>query len=153
MGSTLLHQATDIRVKRRSPLASYPITLIDAWSSPLKIEYAVGCGTFPLTAHTDAVCDRDPSAGRRMSEIVSGYICKNVASLACHSSYMVLDHAQVDPEPMQVDLERRSNLQCAHDGFDLGEPSLMLGQFGPSSPRASGARVRPAPCAAGNTGW
>jgi hypothetical protein len=50
-------------------------------------------------------------------------------SLACHSTYMVLDHAQVDPEPMQVDLERRSNLQRAHDGFDLGEPSLMLGQL------------------------
>jgi hypothetical protein len=30
---------------------------------------------------------------------------------------------------MQVDLERRSNLQRAHGGFDLGEPSLMLGQL------------------------
>ena len=42
---------------------------------------------------------------------------------------MVLDHAQVDPEPMQVDLERRSNLQCADRRFDLGEPNLMLGQL------------------------
>ena len=50
-------------------------------------------------------------------------------SLACHSTYMVLDHAQVDPEPMQVDLERRSNLQCADRRFDLGEPSLMLGKL------------------------
>lgn len=40
-------------------------------------------------------------------------------SLACHSTYMVLDHAQVDPELMQVDLERRSNFQFAHGGFDL----------------------------------
>jgi hypothetical protein len=42
---------------------------------------------------------------------------------------MVLDHAQVDPEPMQVELERRSNFQRAHGGFDLGEPSLMLGKL------------------------
>jgi len=32
---------------------------------------------------------------------------------------MVLDHAQVDPELVQVDLERRSNFQFAHGGFDL----------------------------------
>jgi hypothetical protein len=42
---------------------------------------------------------------------------------------MVLDHAQVDPEPMQVELEWRRNFQRAHGGFDLGEPSLMLGKL------------------------
>src|SRR5262249_55415098 len=50
-------------------------------------------------------------------------------SLACHSIQMLLDHAQVDAEPMQVELEWRSNFQPAHGGFDLGEPSLMLGQL------------------------
>jgi hypothetical protein len=37
---------------------------------------------------------------------------------------MVLDHVQVDPKPMQVNLELRGNLQCAYGGFDFGEPSL-----------------------------
>jgi hypothetical protein len=57
-------------------------------------------------------------------------LCKCITSLrlACHPTYMVLNHVQVDPEPMQFDLEQRSNLQCAHGGLDLGEPSLMLGK-------------------------
>jgi len=57
-------------------------------------------------------------------------LCKCITSLrlACHPTYMVLNHVQVDPEPMQFDLEQRSNLQCAHGGLGLGEPSLMLGK-------------------------
>src|SRR6516162_4981115 len=48
--------------------------------------------------------------------------------ISLNSTYILLDHAQVNPEPMEVDLKRGSNLQCAHGGLDLGEPGPMLGQ-------------------------
>src|SRR5262249_50511067 len=78
------------------------------------------CDSYAVDFATPAV--RGTVGGRRVLGATG-------LSLACHPIQMLLDHAQVDAEPIQVELEWRSNFQPAHGGFDLGEPSLMLGQL------------------------
>src|SRR5215472_4412542 len=49
----------------------------------------------------------------------------------CHSTNVFLNHAQMDPETVQIDFEWARNLEHPHGGFNFCESRLILAKPGP----------------------
>ena len=49
----------------------------------------------------------------------------------CHSTNVFLNHAQMDPETVQIDFEWARNLERPHGGFNFCESCLILAKPGP----------------------
>ena len=47
-----------------------------------------------------------------------------------HSTNVFLNHAQMDPESLQIDLEWACNLEQPHGRFNFGDSCLILGKSG-----------------------
>src|SRR5262249_40645572 len=48
----------------------------------------------------------------------------------CHSTNVFLNHAQMDPETVQIDFEWARNLEHPHGGFNFCESCLILAKLG-----------------------
>src|SRR5215467_2054839 len=49
----------------------------------------------------------------------------------CHSTNVFLNHAQMEPETVQIDFEWARNLEHPHGGFNFCESCLILAKPGP----------------------
>ena len=48
-----------------------------------------------------------------------------------HSTNVFLNHAQVDPESLQIDFEGARNLERPHNRFNFGDASLIFNESKP----------------------
>ena len=49
----------------------------------------------------------------------------------CHSTNVFLNHAQMDPETVQIDFKWARNLEHSHGGFNFCKPCLIRAKPGP----------------------
>ena len=59
-----------------------------------------------------------------------------------HSTHVFLNHAQMDPESVQVDFEWACNLEQPNGGFNSGESCLMVSDIRPIGACLRSDRVR-----------